>query len=381
MRPAAWRVGALSLLGLALLGAALVWIGGRWFTPTERALMRFQTSVYGLQPGAPVVLRGVRVGWVDGIGLAADASGAVRLPVTATFDRAQLQALVDPVVPLSTVGHAASALPAGLSGGSASQNLLPALIARGLVARLASQSLLTGLLYVDLDFDPSQAGRMASAAGAAAAASPGVLSAAARDGSVTEIPTAAPAMHALRSGLEQIDLAQLGQDLSATAAALRRLLDNPRVADSFDRTAQAAEAVRDLATTLERELVPLARTTRAAAGDLRRVIEDLKPAAQAAAPALRSLEAASDRLGEAAGEVGTLARSGQPLVTDLRRTAEAMTAVADTARGAVAEDSDLRRRTDDALGEVSRAARALRELAELLEKHPSSILWGRPRQP
>ena len=59
----------------------------------------------------------------------------------------------------------------------------------------------------------------------------------------------------------------------------------------------------------------------------------------------------------------------------------ALTGAADGVRGAVADDSDLRRRTDEALGETARAARALRELAELLEKHPSAILWGRPRQP
>jgi paraquat-inducible protein B len=368
-RPVAWRVGAFALLGLALLGAALVWVGGRWFAPTERALMRFHTSVYGLQPGAPVVLRGVRVGWVEGVGLGFDAAGGVQLPVSATFDRAQLEALLNP----GGVGGAGSAMSSAAPwwplSSSVPEPLLPALVARGLVARLSSQSLLTGLLYVDLDFDPTRVSR----AGSPVAAD--------RAGPLTEIPTAAPAMQALRSGLEQLDLAQLGQDLSATAAALRRLLEDPKVADTFTRTAQAAEAVRELAAALEREWVPLARTTRAAAADLKRVIDDVKPAAQAAAPALRSLEAASTRLGEAAGEVGNLARSGQPLVADLRRTAQAMTGAAESLQGAVADDSDLRRRTDETLGEVAQAARALRELAELLEKHPSAILWGRPRQP
>ena len=348
MRPAAWRVGALALLGTGLLALALVWVGGGWFVATERATMRFDASVYGLQPGAPVVLRGVRVGWVVSVGLDNDAAGALRLPVVAAFDRAPLQALVDG------------------PRGEGTQPLLAALVRRGLVARLASQSLLTGLLYVDLDFDPARAG----AAAATAATGAEVL-----------IPTAPPAMQGLRTGLEQLDLARLGQDLAATAVALRRLLEDPRLGDAFASTAHAARSVESLATTLQRELVPLARTTRAAAAELRRVLDELQPAAQAAAPALRSLEAASARLGDAAGEIGALARSGAPLVADLRRTADAMTGAAGAVRGTLGEDSPLRLRADEALAETARAAQALRELAELLEKHPSAIVWGRPRAP
>jgi paraquat-inducible protein B len=86
-------------------------------------------------------------------------------------------------------------------------------------------------------------------------------------------------------------------------------------------------------------------------------------------------------VGAAAGQFETLARSSQPLVADLRRAADEMTRASAAVRSTLGEDSETRRRADEALAETARAAKSLRELAELLEKHPSSILWGRPRKP
>ena len=70
MNPRAWRVGLFAVVGTIVLAAVLVLLGGQWFVRTEPAQMRFAVSVWGLQPGAPVVFRGVRVGQVSGIGLA-----------------------------------------------------------------------------------------------------------------------------------------------------------------------------------------------------------------------------------------------------------------------------------------------------------------------
>ena len=140
-----WRVGVFALLGLVALIVALVLTRGGWFGGTERALMLFESSVYGLQKGAPVVLRGVRVGQIVDIALASSDRAAVSLPVTAEFDVRALSGLV------------------GEQGGAAG-GVVQALVDRGLVARLSTQSLLSGLLYVDLDFD---AGRQGAAMGPA----------------------------------------------------------------------------------------------------------------------------------------------------------------------------------------------------------------------
>ena len=76
-----------ALLGLFVVaGLVLVFItlfsiaGGELFTRKERVVMYFGGSIYGLQVGAPVVFRGVRLGSVTTIGLTQDkARGDVAL--------------------------------------------------------------------------------------------------------------------------------------------------------------------------------------------------------------------------------------------------------------------------------------------------------------
>ena len=58
-------IGAFVVAGLALVAVAIIAMaGGRLFAHKGRAVMHFGGSVYGLQEGAPVVFRGVRVGTV-----------------------------------------------------------------------------------------------------------------------------------------------------------------------------------------------------------------------------------------------------------------------------------------------------------------------------
>ena len=134
----------------------------------------------------PWSFAGVQLGTVDNIGLAplGAPDAVVSIPVVAKLDRAKLRELL---------GDGAN--PAALA-------------ARGAVARLATQSLLTGQLYVDIDMDPARA------PGAAAEASP-ALPDLARD--PAEIPTAASPLQALQTQLATMDLARLGQDLGATS--------------------------------------------------------------------------------------------------------------------------------------------------------------------
>lgn len=400
MRPAALRVGLFALAGLVLLALALATAGGRWFTTKERAVMRFQTSVYGLQVGAPVVLRGVQVGQVTAIGLApgvappvgnvaGTAAGAVSglsgiaLPVTAEFDSELLRPLLQ--APLSVAAGGPS--PQGAKAQADTRDhgaTLPALIERGLVARLATQSLLTGLLYVDLDLGVAPG---AAGTSSVTSASRTALPAATLDG-LPLIPTAPTRLQTLQAQLEGLDLGQIGRDLAAVAAATRELLAAPRAREALGRTADAAQAVQQLARALQRDAGPLARSVEDTLAQARRTIGQVEPLVQAAAPALRGVgqaatqvAAAASQVGGAADEARALVQAARPLVGDLRRSADELSRAAATLREAAAPESPVRRQTETALQEVSRAAVALRELATMLEQHPNAILWGRPKGP
>lgn len=338
----AWRIGAFALAGLAVLLTALVASGGRWFGGTERALMRFQTSVWGLQVGAPVVLRGVRVGEVESIGLEPGA-GAVALPVVATLDARLLRELLGP---------------------QARGAALPVLVAQGLVARLSTQSLLTGLLYVDLEFDPARAGRTAASESAAASA------AAPSAQATVEVPTAPTRLQTLQAQLEGLELARLGRELVEVSAGLRQLLAEPGAQQALRRTAEAARSLQALSERLQAQSGPLADA-------LRGTLDQTRRSAAALEPVARDMSDAARQVSAAASQAGALAAAGVPAVARAQQAADELARAAAALRAVTADDSSLRQRTDEALGEVARAARALRELAELLEKQPDAILRGK----
>lgn len=341
MNAAAWRVGALALAGIVLLGLAIAAVGGQWFSPRDRAVMRFERSVYGLNTGAPVVLRGVRVGQVTAVGLAPAAGGGLAMPVTAEFDRALLRDLLGADAP-------------------ADGPALPLLVQRGLVARLSTQSLLTGLLYVDLDLVPGRP---------VAAAAPGVLPA---------IPTEATRLQTLQAQLEGLDLAQIGQDLAAMAGAARQLLAGPEARQLLQRSTDAAVQLQQLAQTLQQQLPPLARSAEATLADTRRSLATLPPAAAQVGAAAQQVGAAAS---QAQALAQGLAQAAPPALAEVQRAAAALGQAAETLRTAAADDSVLRLNADRALQDVARAARALRELGELLERQPDALLRGRASAP
>ena len=366
MKGAAWRVGLFALVGLSLLALAVVLAGGHWFVPREAALMRFTTSVYGLQVGAPVVFRGVRLGQITSVELAPAGPGGVTIPVKAEFERALLRNLAGPDV-------------AAASASGAGAPLVPELVARGLVARLATQSLLTGQLYVDLDMDAARAAAprstAASAAAAAAAGSGGA-------GSLPVIPTSPSQMQTLQAQLANLDLGQIGRDLSALTASLRQTLGGPEPARLLTRVADAAQALQRLAERMEREVAPLSRSAQGAFGEGRRAAAGVgQSAATLAQSAQQVAQQVAGVASAAQAQVGALSGAGVAALTQVQRSAEAVTQAAEALRGVAGDDSSLRLNADRALVDVSRAARALRELAELLERHPETLLRGRAGGP
>lgn len=382
VKGAAWRVGFFTLVGLGLLALAVVLAGGHFFVPRERALMRFGSSVYGLQVGAAVVFRGVRVGQITAVELAPATPGAVAIPVTAEFERAALESLLGP--------GAAEARRGGT-------RLVPALVARGLVARLATQSLLTGQLYVDLDIGAARVagapGGSASSASAAPAStsspvtSPNapaapVTSLASRGDDLPEIPTAPSQLQSLQAQLEGLDLAQIGRDLSAITASLRQVLGGPEPARVLARAADAAQSLQRLADRLEREVGPLSRSAQGAFGEGQRAAGVVS---QSASQLARSADEVARQVGTAAsqlqGQAGALSASGVAALAQVQRSAEAVAQAAEALRGAAGEGSGLRISAERALVDVSNAARSLRELADLLERHPETLLRGRTEAP
>lgn len=357
-RPNALRIGLFAVLGAALLAAAIVAVlGVQLFKAGDRVVMHFSGSVYGLQVGAPVVFRGVRLGAVRSIGVA-QVNGRFAVPVVAELDRAQLQALVG-----GTVGEAGNA--------KAGADALATLLQQGLSAQLATQSLLTGQLYVDLDL-------RAAAPAARAAQAP-------RDDGWVEIPTSLTRFQSLQEQLDRVDVQRMSQDLGATLVAARGLVAGPEIKQLLAELAQASGALQRLATSLQQRLPALADSAR---GTLQRAAEASTRVGSAAdrlgdrvTSAADRVGGASDRVGAAAGRAETLLSPGSPLHNSVQGAADELARTSAAVRNATAEDGASLQSVQRAMADVSRAARAMRELADQIEQQPQSLIRGREAPP
>lgn len=331
-------IGAFVVGGLALIAAVLLAVvGDDVFKQKDRVVMHFGGSVYGLQVGAPVVFRGVRIGSVTAIGLRYDGrDGRFTIPVQADIERSALTELA----------------PQSQGAGA-----LRVLIARGLNAQLAMQSLLTGLLYVDLDLRPTRETTALRGAGGG-----------------LEIPTSPTTIQNLKEQLDSIDFARITRDLSAIAESVRNLAAGERTQRLVEDVTQTAANLRQLSDRLARQVGPLATEARGTLADARGAIERLARAAE-------GVQDTAGRFGATAERASALLAPESPLMRQLDATAAELAATAAALRSVTAPEGALLQDTQRTLADVGRAARALRELALVLEQNPEALLRGRPAEP
>lgn len=328
LRVGLFAIGAL----LLLLGALVVVSGGRLTAKREAAELHFAGSVYGLQPGAPVVFRGVRVGSVLSVDVVDDGSATLAVPVRVEIDRTMFMPADAKTEPPT----------------------LHALVQRGLSARLQTQSLLTGLLYVDLQMGPPPKSPPAAAA-------------------PVRIPTQERAL-GWQAQLDALDFRQLAADVSAAAAAAKQLLADPALRQAAAQMAQAGESLARAGNTLDKRLPALADGVQATVGKA-------GDAAAALAQAAQQLGHAAEQVGVAANRAQNLLAPDSPMLASVRRAADELGRSATALQRAAADDGALMQNLDGTLAEMKRASRSVRELAELLERHPEALLRGKPEGP
>lgn len=335
-RASPFVIGAFVVGAVVILSAALIALPGRhWFDRPQRVVMFFSGSVFGLQKGAPVVFRGVRVGDVTDISVRYDGkTDSFAIPVIAELEDDAVRGLEGRFTH-DDIGHA-----------------LPQLIKRGLTAQLGTQSLLTGQLYVDLDFRTKP---------------PGVLHGGHNEGDVTEIPTSATAFQALKNQLESVDLRKIVDDLSQIANSARTLIAAPELKQGLKDFAATAGHARRLAAQLETRAAPLTHGAERAMASVDRAGDKVSTAA--------------DKLGAGADKANMLLDPAGPLVPDLQKTLAELQRAGASLREAADGDGPLLQQTERTMRDLSQAARALRQLANTLDAQPEALLRGRKPDP
>lgn len=325
-----------TLIGIFVLGAIalavttiLLVAGDDWFRKHSQHVLYFEGAAHGLQVGAPVVFLGVKVGTVKKIQLGLDESNhKFVVPVTVE---------VEPQVVRTRSGEQIDLR---------DRETLRRLIERGLRARLRLQSILTGQLYVDLDFHPDKPARFVS-----------------NDPALSEIPTIRTAVQELTTKLEGFPMDKFLADVAAIGTALNQTLNTPEARNLPRRLDATLKHLESLAARLDAKSGPILEETRADLVEMRK--------------ALVAAQAAMARLETAADRVGTLAGADSELVRNLTRASEELAGAAQTVRRLAEAESPTVQHANQALKEIARAAEALRQLAVLLEQQPDAILRGK----
>ena len=325
-----------TLIGAFVLGAialaiitTLLLAGGSWFGQRQKHVLYFEGAAQGLQVGAPVVFLGVKVGAVKQIQLG--------------LDEKSQRFLVPVIIEIEPqVVYTRGVEPVDLRDRATVRQL----VERGLRGRLRMQSLLTGQLYVDLDFHPDKPAHFA-----------------ALDPKLSEIPTIRTAVEELTSKLEGFAMDKFLADVTAISTAINKLMSDPSTQDLPKRLNATLRQLELLAAHLDARSMPI----------LEKVDQDLiemRKALEGAQAALAKVELAADR-------VASLASPDSKMVGNMARASDELAKAATSLRSLTAQDSPTVQNMNAALKEISRAADALRLLAETLERQPDAIYRGK----
>ncbi len=328
INPAA--VGVFIAGALVILCACIVVFGGgRFFRKTKDLLLTFREPVAGLDLGAPVKLMGVTVGSVKDIGIEVDEAGTNLLMISVVIE-----------VDRESSGTAFRSFRLDLDDRESFDRLVRQ---RGLRGQLEILSLLSGQLYVALDMFPDEEGFQLNRE---------------RDHGYWEIPT----LPSTKRQVIQSVVTSLGNiaefDFKGTSEELKALLADLRF--NLDRME------------LDRMSTNLSRTL----SEVHELIADprLKGAITKLNGALTQFETLGQTLN---GQVNPLLAEANTNLKKVGTTFDEATKTLRQLQAQVEPDSTLSRELIRTLEEARQALNALRQLAQELERNPSSLITGK----
>lgn len=330
-------VGGFTLGALTLFVAALLIFGaGQEFKSDKiRYVVFFDSSLNGLEVGAPVKMQGVKIGQVKEIALQIDSSrGVLYKPVVLEIDSSLL------------TGTDGTALPSQVDFEQARESR-DKLVANGMRARLETQSLLTGLLYVDLNFYPNR--------------SPVYTGLKYED--LLEIPGVPATADEIRNTAEEVaqklrslPLDEIVQDLATSLREIKTILASDDIKQSRASLSVTLQELEKSSKALSRNLDPLLKNTDRVVADSADLVRDTHAL-------IAELKQQMPRL---------LANTDKTLVV----ATSALTRADDTLQkmgDAVGPESAL----PDTLEALKQASRSIRDLTDYLERHPEALLSGK----
>jgi paraquat-inducible protein B len=314
-------VGAFIVSGaLLLVAGVMLFSSTKFFSKSQNFVLYFDTSLNGLSEGAAVKFRGVPIGTVKQMMIHFNqATNDYSMPVIIELQDKLLRERLDNAAVLKDPAR------------------LEASIRRGLRARLQAESLLTGVLYVELAISTN--------------ATPATFHQLKKI--YSEIPTDSTELQQLLDNLAQFDVKGLESKIS-------ELLTNVNAALVKLDMGQMTAGITNLFNSLNQL---------ATSPDLTNALASVKSSMDEFQSLAKKLNSRIEPLADNA--TNTLAEASQTLVQ--------LRAAVQNLNGMIAPESQLHTDLIQAIQQITGAAQSLSSLADFLERHPNALITGRKK--
>ncbi len=320
-------IGIFVVGAIALVVVAIVVLGsGKFFKHTFRAVCYFEGSVGGLNIGAPVVFRGVRIGSVADVVLRVDSTKLIfTIPVYFEIEPDKFE----------VIGGRTKELGSNLK----------TFIDRGLRASLETQSIVTGQMQVGLNFHPDKPAKFAEFK---------------YDQTTPEIPTVPTPLQELAQKIQKLPIDEIFDKLSSTLDAVNKVVKSPEITEAIRSLNLTLADARKLVQNVDSRIGPLASSIQGTVDDYGKLARN----------ANNKIDNLSLGLGDTIKEI-------QKAVSSIEKTLEDVQSTLAQTKQTLSEDSTLSYEITETLEELQKGARSIRLLADYLARHPESAIWGK----
>jgi paraquat-inducible protein B len=322
-------VGLFVVVAVVLAVAAVALFGsGKFLAKRPKFVMYFSGSVHGLAVGSPVEFKGVQVGVVSAI--------------SARFDPKTLSVVIPVYVELN---------PESLAVPGESRRVLETgkypyikrIIAKGLKAQLRMKSILTGQLYIAVDFFPDKPIRLVGL-----------------EKKYPEIPTIPTTADVVMATLEKLPVTELADSLVKVTEGIERIVTSPDVAESTKNLNLALRDISGIVRHIDTELKPVTAS----------LIDTSNAARGAFVQAEKTLALKEGEPGKIAGKLQETLGLVSTALEEMKSTLAAYNQIAD-------KNADIGYDLSKTLREIESAARSIRSLTDYLERHPEALVKGK----
>jgi paraquat-inducible protein B len=275
----------------------------------------------GLTVGSPVLWEGVQIGSVTNISIIADL----------TKGKSQIPVVVE-ILPARFI----------VVRGERSSKNLQRLIDRGLRAVLTTQSFITGQLAIEVGFYPNTPVVLRKKLGS-------------QYEDLPEIPTIPSTTQRLMQALEKLDLKAIEHNLDSALEGISNLANDPNLLAAIKGLKDTMQTAHKLLVRMDKKIDPLAKNANKTVKDIGILASSL-----------------DTRVKELSTTLNKTLSSAEGTLSSLDKTMKGV-------RGVISPNSPLVFDLENSLQQIGRMSEALRELADYLEQHPSSIIRGKKK--